>query len=251
MKNTKSKLKKIGLLSGMLLFIVLLGTGIDKAAAGQNIQGMLMSWYETKKVSSIHEIEQAITLEKNRLMAELREAVKLEIERANTEMKQFTESERELRLDALRRHAVYLMENLEVGDLAERDMIIANLNYNLELGIELLNGTITELPFIVSPMPESTGGTIGNPPDSKEDKEDSDEDSAAIEEEDNPDRDKAPDTSTESGDSNDKAEEAGSVNVDTANQDNGKFEDTIEHNDMQNTREESSISEEAPVNTDI
>src|SRR5690606_18806039 len=83
MKNQYTSIKKVGIICVVLLLTIALGNSMNKAFAGQDIQSMLMSWFDSKKNSSIEQIDQAITTEKERLMVELREAISAEIQRAD------------------------------------------------------------------------------------------------------------------------------------------------------------------------
>src|SRR5690606_25216900 len=178
MKNQYTSIKKVGIICVVLLLTIALGNSMNKAFAGQDIQSMLMSWFDSKKNSSIEQIDQAITTEKERLMVELREAISAEIQRADSELAQITAAETALRVEMLRSHTADLIAGLDMYDTAEQEIIIVNLNYALQQGIDLLNGTISDFTPLLPPMPgggsgmaplPGTGsGTVPKPEDGEE-----------------------------------------------------------------------------------
>ncbi|MBD7984554.1 hypothetical protein H9649_08180 [Sporosarcina sp. Sa2YVA2] len=154
-KRQNTNFAKIGMLCTILLLTIAIGSGMNKAFAGQNIQGLLTSWFEGKKDTSIEQIDQAITSEKERLMAELKDAISEEIQRAEAELDQFTADETALRVSMLQSYAAELMGNLNINNEAEQAAITANLDAALQQAMFLLNGSISHTPSLPEPVPPS------------------------------------------------------------------------------------------------
>ncbi|MBO0588888.1 hypothetical protein [Sporosarcina sp. E16_8] len=147
---SKFSYKKIGLLLGALLLTISLGSGMNRAFAGQDVGSSLINWLGAKKTVSEQEISEAITSEKNRLMDELKIALQDEKNRAEEELAAFTEDEKLKRTSALREYAATLKENMKTDLTEEKEAIIADLDAQYNQTVQELNK-----PTSIKPKPGS------------------------------------------------------------------------------------------------
>ncbi|MFD1205917.1 hypothetical protein ACFQ38_12535 [Sporosarcina contaminans] len=166
MKLPNISFKKVCILCAVLLLSIALGTGMNKAFAGQNIQSLFTSWFITKKEASIEQIDQAIASEKERLMGELREAIREEILRADAELAQFTAEETALRVKMLQDYAANLLGGLQIDLTDEKAAIIADLDAALAEAMAQLDYYSKMTPPVSNPNP---GGSNGNMPETNDD----------------------------------------------------------------------------------
>lgn len=166
MKLPNISFKKVCILCAVLLLSIALGTGMNKAFAGQNIQSLFTSWFITKKEASIEQIDQAIASEKERLMGELREAIREEILRADAELAQFTAEETALRVKMLQDYAANLLGGLQIDLSDEKAAIIADLDAALAEAMAQLDYYSKTTPPVSNPNPD---GSNGNVPETNDD----------------------------------------------------------------------------------
>ncbi|WP_143059339.1 hypothetical protein [Bhargavaea ginsengi] len=95
-----------------ICFLVMAGSGLMRASAGQDAGAMLENWFNGKRSQSVNEIDQAIETEKNRLMGELRTELNQSIGGAAKEIENFTDAEKARRIQALRDYANTLMAGI-------------------------------------------------------------------------------------------------------------------------------------------
>lgn len=148
--------KKVSLLFATLILTFALGSGMNQAFAGQGIQSLLTSWFDSKKEASIQQIDLEITSEKERLMAELKEVVSADIKRADAELAQFTEDEINSHVSQLQSYANELMKSLHFDNSEERAKIKANLDAAFAEAKSLIDNAVTAKPP-TSPVGEGKG----------------------------------------------------------------------------------------------
>lgn len=255
MKSRNMSLRKVLLISAVLLLSIALGTGMNKAFAGQGIESLLTSWFDSKREASINQMDEAITSEKERLMEELREAIRMEMQRSDAELAQFTADETALRLRMLQEYAANLIGGLHIDLTSEKADIIANLDAALAEAMAQLDSSIIVSPPLVSPPPIDGEGTIpdGNDPEeSIESDGNKDEESAEAEETEDGtiEVDEEQGIEEESGPDTDTGEESEIPVEDVESQD--EIRDTHEEDgsneEEENTIEEELLSEEVPMN---
>ncbi|MCG3088279.1 hypothetical protein [Sporosarcina cyprini] len=170
MKKTNETLKRVLLLSAVLLVTVALGSGMNKVWANQDIQSLLTNWFHGKKTESIQQLEQAITSEKELLMEELRAALQEEMKKAEEELARYTEEETAKRVQELQDYAAGLMANIQIDTTTKKAEISADLDAALVQAMGQLNGsggvcTPKTTPPTPAPIP---GEGQGNPADTDE-----------------------------------------------------------------------------------
>ena len=63
-----TQFKKVSILLGALLVSICIGSGMNIAMADQDIETMLINWFNSKQSESNQEIDAAITTEKDQVM---------------------------------------------------------------------------------------------------------------------------------------------------------------------------------------
>lgn len=175
MKLRNTSLRRVLLISTVLLISIALGTGVNKAFAGQGIGSLLTSWFDSKREASINQMNEAITSEKERLIGELREAIRLEMQRSDEELAQFTANETALRLSMLQDYATNLIGGLYIDLTAEKADIIVNLDAALAEAMAHLDSSIVVPPQVSIPNPSGEGSIPGE--DGKKESSESDDSS--------------------------------------------------------------------------
>jgi len=145
--------KKIGLLLGALLLTIGLGSGMNNAFAGQDAGSSLINWFGAKRTASEQEISGAITVEKNRLMDELRISMLQVKKEAEEELVAFTEDQKQIRTSELQKHAATLKANMKIDLTKEKEAIIADLDAKQKQAIEDLEKP--GAPIKPTPTPEA------------------------------------------------------------------------------------------------
>ncbi|MDW0108703.1 hypothetical protein [Sporosarcina aquimarina] len=120
----------------IILFLCLIGLtaggGLNKAFADQDIQSRLTDWFDNRKNESISEMDRAITLEKNRLMDQLRIELQLEMKRAQVQLAQHTANVTAEQISELQKYAAELSAGINVSTDAEKKEVSANISTALE-----------------------------------------------------------------------------------------------------------------------
>ncbi|MGG0670377.1 hypothetical protein ABE073_17830 [Lederbergia citrisecunda] len=255
MKLPETNFRKVLSICAVLLLSIALGAGMNKALAGQNIQSLLTSWFDSKRDASINQIDEAITSEKERLMEELREAIRMEMQQSDAELAQFTADETALRLSMLQEYAANLIGGLHIDLTAEKAEIIANLDAALAEAMAYLDSSIIVPPPPISPPAAGGEGTIPDgvaPEESIEsDGSNGEESEGAGETEDGTiEVDEEQELEEESGPDADTDEESEIPLEDVESKD--EIRDTPEEDgsneEEENTIDEELVSEEVPTN---
>lgn len=171
LKKPNEILRKVLLLSAVLLVTVALGSGMNKVWANQDIQSLLTNWFQGKKTESIQQMEHAITSEKELLMDELRAALQEEMKKAEEELARYTEEETAKRVQELQEYAAGLMANIQIDTTAKKAEISADLDAALASAMEQLGSsggvcTPTTKPSVPALNPGE--GQEGKPGDKEE-----------------------------------------------------------------------------------
>ena len=130
-KKKKSVIKNKFLI-GTLLLSIGIGSSINVAFADQDIEAMLLNWFDKQKNQSIEKIESAIMSEKELQMQRLKEELQIEIAKAEKELNQFTDKEKKARQQELKKYTNQLIKDFDVDDKAEKERINAELNAIVE-----------------------------------------------------------------------------------------------------------------------
>ncbi|WP_172371500.1 hypothetical protein [Sporosarcina jiandibaonis] len=159
--NSNFSIKKIGILLGVLVLTIGLGSGMNNVFAGQDAGSSLINWFEAKKTASEQEISEAIAAVKNRLMDELRIAMQEEKKKAEDELAAFTQEEKKKRTKALEEYADTLKANLKIDNTKEKAGINASLDAIQKEAIEKMD----KITAKGNPGPKP-GGKVKSTPDS-------------------------------------------------------------------------------------
>ncbi|WP_342539099.1 hypothetical protein MKY15_04245 [Sporosarcina sp. FSL K6-1540] len=143
--------KKIGLLLGALLLTIGLGSGMNNAFAGEDAGSSLINWFGAKRTVSEQEISGAITVEKDKLMGELKIALQEAKQSAEDELAKFTEEQKQIRTSELQKFAANLKANIEIDLTKEKEAIIAELDAEHKQAIEDLENPAA--PINPTPKP--------------------------------------------------------------------------------------------------
>ena len=129
---------------GALILSVTIGSGMTTAYADTDISSLLTSWFNNKQTESIQEIDQAITAEKNILIADLKKELQKEMKAAEKELDKFTDEEKKNRIKALQDYAKQLIKNMEIDNKDQKKEITTKYDAIIEQAIAQMNGV--EIP---------------------------------------------------------------------------------------------------------
>src|SRR5699024_9218313 len=115
-RKIKRRAQRIKYGLGVFLIVVLIGSSLNIAFAEHDLRTLLANWCQTKQTDSIQEIEKAIKTEQKVQTERLKEQLQVEIEQANKRLQQFTETEKELRVEEIRNYADDLITSIEIDD---------------------------------------------------------------------------------------------------------------------------------------
>lgn len=171
-RNKKSyRPKQIKFLICSLFLAVGIGSSINVAFANENIQLMLVNWFDKQKASSTEIIESAIMSEKEVQVKRIKEQLQKEISSAKQQLNKFTVKEKEARILAIRNHANTLMQNMSIDTAKEQTEINSQLDNILADAISRMNQvSISILPEQANSaesaednIPETTEQPINQP----------------------------------------------------------------------------------------
>ncbi|WP_144510796.1 hypothetical protein [Bacillus sp. FJAT-22090] len=152
-KKTRT-LKKITIISGVLFLSISLGSGVKTALADQDIQGLLTNWFNNKKEESVQEIDGAVALETDRLMKSLEVDLQEEMKTAQSELANFTASQKQTRITALQEYANNLKVGMKIDNSEQEAAVLANLDAIINQAKAQMDGQATELKLVPIPNPE-------------------------------------------------------------------------------------------------
>lgn len=162
--------KKIGIVHKSLLILCLLfigitaGNGFHVAADGKTIYNQLSDWFDVRTETSINEMDQAITTEKNKLMNQLREELSLEMQRAQTELQTHTSLETNQAIDALQAYAAEISASLDVSNASEKQVV----SMNIQAALSEAKRIIQDSAIVPTVKPDEKIGETPNLPSEKE-----------------------------------------------------------------------------------
>jgi hypothetical protein len=141
-RKEKYKTKKhfrIKLLIGVLLLSSTIVGNIGIAFADQDIHSLLSNWFNQKGQESIRTIETAIMTEKEQQKVRLKEELQSELTNSAQLMDQFTEEEKQKRIQALQKYADQLIENMKLDNDKEKQRIVAEMDQVIQKAIKELD----------------------------------------------------------------------------------------------------------------
>ncbi len=119
---------KIKFLIGVLFLIVTVGGGMGIAFADADINGLLTNWFNQKSSESISSIEKSISTEKDLQKERLKQELQIEIQNAQKQLSDFTEQEKNQRIQAIRDYANQLIANLKIDNSGKEKAIQNQMN---------------------------------------------------------------------------------------------------------------------------
>lgn len=141
-KETHSRKKSpiyMKFLGGAIFLLIIVGSSIGIAFANPDVSALLSSWFNKQTDSSIQEIDTAINKELAIQKSRLKEELGLIIESKEKEMGEFTESEKQRGVSALRSYADQLINNFEIDPSVDHERYIADLNKIIDQAIHQMN----------------------------------------------------------------------------------------------------------------
>ncbi len=138
---------------GALIISVSIGSGVTTVNADQDISSLLTNWFNGKQSESIHEIDTAITAEKELLKLELKAALKAEMQDAEQELDTFTDAEKNARIASLNKYAEELIAKINIDNSAEKEKVTNELNAIIAKAIKNMDA-VKISPATPKPKPE-------------------------------------------------------------------------------------------------
>ncbi|WP_019153530.1 hypothetical protein [Robertmurraya massiliosenegalensis] len=123
MFNLKSK----KFLVGALFLILIVGSSVNVAFAGQDIHSLLSSWFQTERSNSIAEIEEAVAIEQEIQTERLKEELRLGIENAERQLENYTDKMKANSISEIQKHADQLVNSIEIDQSEEKNNVTSQL----------------------------------------------------------------------------------------------------------------------------
>lgn len=138
-KFKTKKQSKLKLSIGVLFLTAVVLGNIGVAFADQDISSLLTNWFSKKGTESVSTIEKAIMTEKEQQKQRLKEELQLEIDKSSKQLQQFTEDEKEKRIQGLRDYADQLAANINVDNSKEKQKVIDEMDSIIQKAINELD----------------------------------------------------------------------------------------------------------------
>lgn len=142
--NKKGTKKTAKFLVGTLFLSAGIISSINVAFADQDIEAMLINWFNKQKTNSIESIEQAVMTEKETQLKRLKEELQLEIKEAEQELNAFTEAEKEKRVKNLQIYTDELIKNYKIDNFEEKSNITSELDLILQQAKEKMDQAVKQ-----------------------------------------------------------------------------------------------------------
>ncbi|MGG0717061.1 hypothetical protein ABE096_05580 [Robertmurraya massiliosenegalensis] len=123
MFNPKSK----KFLVGALFLILIVGSSVNVAFAGQDIHSLLSSWFQTERSNSIAEIEEAVAIEQEIQTERLKEELRLGIENAERQLENYTDKMKANSISEIQKHADQLINSIDIDQSDEKNKVASEL----------------------------------------------------------------------------------------------------------------------------
>lgn len=178
MLEDRNEMKKLMILTAVLILLIGLGSEMKTAFAGQDIGSMVKNWFLNENAQMVTEVEQAIAAETDALLEQLRLAIEEEKNKAQLELQQFKQEEIARRIDSLQNYAADLIGTIGIDNSAEMATISAHLDEIFAQAISQMGGALVpSLPPAdsSSETPIQEGGTTDSDSDGKDSEIEGDE----------------------------------------------------------------------------
>lgn len=135
-------------LLGAFLLIVFFSSSMNMVFADQNIQSLLTNWFDQKKTAAIDEIEEAVDAEQQEQTQRLQKELQSEIEQLDKKLNDFTNQEKEKRVQAIQEHADELIANMNLDETEKREFVRAELKQIVQEAKNKMDNVRTELKAV-------------------------------------------------------------------------------------------------------
>ncbi|MEK5208868.1 hypothetical protein [Psychrobacillus sp. FSL H8-0510] len=151
-KKTR-RIKKMLIISGILVLSIGLGTGMKSALADVDVQQVMVNWFSKKQDASIKEIDQAIDSERDILMGQLKGQLSTEMQLAEKQLAEFTATQKQTRIAALQEYANNIKAGMTIDSSEQQAAVMKNIDIILENAKAQLDGQAAQLKLVTVPMP--------------------------------------------------------------------------------------------------
>lgn len=136
--QVKHKWKAILLIGVLLLSFLAIGN-VGVAFAGDDINSLLTNWFNQKGAQSVSTIEQAIQSEKEVQKQRLKEELQLKISESAKQLDQFTEEEKQNKVQSIKEYADQLISNMKIDNSEQKQQITAKMDAVIQKAKDDLN----------------------------------------------------------------------------------------------------------------
>lgn len=144
-RETHKKQKRLPnkILIGILFLLIVFAGSINIAFADEDISAILSNWFNQKGSEAIAEVDESIDIEKDEQTKRLEKELRKVMEEASGLLKDFTEKEKEIRIEKLRTYTDELIVNFEIDDSDERDEVVAEIEQVVQDAIEKVDHLVS------------------------------------------------------------------------------------------------------------
>ncbi|WP_010648063.1 hypothetical protein [Oceanobacillus massiliensis] len=132
----KEKHKRIGgrsrsislkIMMGSILSVIVISGSIGIVFADQDLESVLLNWFNNKEASAISDIDLAVEKEKAEQMKRLKSAMQEEIKKSEIEMDNFKDKEKQKITASLKQYADQLISGMEIDNTEEKSQLKSQL----------------------------------------------------------------------------------------------------------------------------
>lgn len=144
MKSRRETHKRKGfplkkLLIGTVLLIGIIGSSVSIVFAEQDIESLLVNWFDKNKEEALVELEESVQKEQEEQTKRLKEELQSEVEAAEEELKQYTEEKKEKISNELKQHTDDLIHSINISNEDKEKEIEAKFYKIFEEAKEQMN----------------------------------------------------------------------------------------------------------------
>ncbi len=147
MESRKVRVKSVRkkkILIGVLFLSITISSGVGISFADTDINGKMTKWFTDRGNESYQTIENAILNEKESQKIRLKEELELEFRKSRENLSQFTETEKNERVQQLRAYTDSLIRNIHFDNRDEMASVSAQLQSILEKATNEMNQVDTQ-----------------------------------------------------------------------------------------------------------
>ncbi|MDN4608072.1 hypothetical protein [Sporosarcina highlanderae] len=141
-KSSHSEIVKF--LIGAVLLIGIIGGSVSVTFAHQDIQSLLMNWFDTQRGHALVEIKEAIDSEQEIQTGRLKEELHSEIQVANERLQAFTLIEKEKRTSELRRYVDELISTINIDNSQKENSLRDELESIFQAAVNEMNRVMND-----------------------------------------------------------------------------------------------------------